>query len=74
MSESRKKFEERLLTEMLYEIRPECLCNILSYAAEYLRGRITSTDDRARTADLNRADIMDKYADKMATRNREVRE
>ena len=69
-TESRKEFEERLLTELLDEIRVEPLCNILLYAAEYLRGHSATI---IRPADLERADILDKYISKLATRVREVR-
>lgn len=68
--ESRKEFEERLLTELLDEMRVEPLCNILLYAAGYLRGEHTTI---VRPSDLERAEILEKYAREMATRIREVR-
>lgn len=73
MTETRKEFEERLLTELLQEpdMRNECLSNILSYAAGYLRSNIP--DYPHRSIDLKRADLLDKYADQMAERIQEVR-
>ena len=68
--ESRKEFEERLLTELLDEIRVEPLCNILEYAAGYLRGQHATI---VWSVDLERAEILEKYAKKLSTRIREVR-
>lgn len=68
--ETRKQYEERLLTELLSEVWPECLANILMYAAEYLRG---NTTHRVRPVDLDRADSMDRCGAAMELRNREVR-
>ena len=70
MKESRKTFEERLVTEMLEEIKVEPLCNILSYAASYLQGKKPFI---IQPIDIERAKILEKYADKMAERIREVR-
>ena len=68
--ESRKEFEERLLTELLDEIRPESLPNLLMYAAAYLRGEKSFT---VRPVDLQRAEAIEKCQREMATRIREVR-
>lgn len=68
--ESRKEFEERLITELLDEMRVEPLCNILEYAAGYLRGERATI---VRPSDIERAEILEKYSRKMSTKVREVR-
>lgn len=68
---SRKEFEESLITQMLEEIRNEPMCNILQYAAAYLRGESLSA---TRSVDLAHAEILDKYAELMSARITEVRE
>ena len=70
MTETRKEYEERLLTELLEEIKVEPLCNILMYAASYLRGEKSTV---IRRIDRERADILDRYAYLLEKRVREVR-
>lgn len=70
MTETRKEYEERLLTELLEEIKVEPLCNILMYAASYLRGEKSTV---IRRVDRERADILDRYAYLLEKRVREVR-
>jgi hypothetical protein len=68
--ESRKEFEERLMTELLNELKVEPLCNILQYAASYLKGE---QSEITRPIDERRAEILERYAAKMETRVREAR-
>ena len=70
MTETRKEYEERLLTELLEEIKVEPLCNILMYAASYLRGEKSTV---IRREDRERADILDRYVCLLEKRIREVR-
>ena len=70
MTETRKEYEERLLTELLEEIKVEPLCNILMYAASYLRGEKSTV---IRRVDREKADILDRYACLLEKRIREVR-
>ena len=59
MSKSRKRFEEDLIADMHEELGPEPMCNILMYAASYLRGEVNLA---VRISDLGKADVLDKYA------------
>ena len=68
---TRKEFEERLLTELLADVYPEQLCNLLMYASEYLRGKGAR---HVRPVDIERAALIDRCQNEMATRIREVRE
>lgn len=68
--ESRKEFEERLLTELLDELRREPLSNLLSYAACYLRGE---TRGMIRPIDIVNAEIIEECVEKLDTRLTEER-
>lgn len=70
MSETRKEFEERLLTEMLSKIKNEPLCNILLYASQFLIGEIPTI---VRKIDIINSEILEEYSYKMEERVREVR-
>ena len=71
---SRREWEAELVNEMLDELRTEPLCNILLYAAWYLRDYMERNPNDCRLdSDTRTKSILEKYAAILETRLTEGR-
>lgn len=73
--ESKRAWEAEQINKMLDELQHEPLCNILLYAAWYLKDYMQRSPDDCRLAsDKHTMNILNKYAELLVTRLEDPRD